>query len=44
MTDWSWFAVYIVATFVAWLLIIFQAKSETGFRDPPFTEPEDHED
>lgn len=42
-SNWDWFIVFAVGTFVVWLMIILQSKLETGYRDSSLLEGEDLE-
>lgn len=43
-SNWEWFAITAVATIVVWLLIVFQARSDTGYDDGSLSDTESHED
>jgi hypothetical protein len=40
----AWFIIFMVATIVVWLLIVIQARLDTGYRDGSISDAESHED
>ena len=40
----EWFIIFVAATVVVWLLIVIQARSDTGYRDGSISDTESNED